>query len=325
MLDIRCGDSAKLLQQIPNKSIDLIVTSPPYFQQRTYGKNGVGNEKSVEKYIDSMMTIFHECVRITKNTGSIVFNIGDKYEHGSLLLVPYLFAIRALRDEKIKLVNNITWVKTNPTPRQFKRRLVSSTEPFFHFVKTDEYYYNLESFKLQEKQNKETSSPKRTNVGNKYKGLITNSSLTKSQKILAFKELDKVIQETKQGNITGFRMKIKDIHSLPFGGQEGGRLTQIKKNGFTIIKLHGKPMKKDIILSPVESLKWNKHTAIYPESIISNIMHLLTSPNSTVLDPFLGSGTSGVSAKKLGRNFIGIDINSEYCQMATKRIKDTTL
>ena len=323
MIDkIQCGDSARLLKQLPNESIDLVVTSPPYFQQREYGGCEVGSERFIENYIDAVMDVFHECVRITKNCGSIVFNMGDKYENGSLLLAPYRFAIHALSMEKIKLVNNITWIKTNPTPRQFKRRLVSSTEPFFHFVKTDEYYYNLDLFQSQKKQTKQTIIPKKTTVGNKYKELIKNSNLTKSQKKLAMTKLNEVIKETKQGKITGFRMKIKDIHSLPFGGQEGGRLTQIKKNGFTIIKLHGKPLKKDIIVTPVESLKWNKHTAIYPESIVSEMIQLLTPPNATILDPYMGSGTTGVSAKKLGRHFIGIDINPEYCAMAIKRIKN---
>ena len=65
-----------------------------------------------------------------KNDGSIVFNIGDKYQDSNLLLVPYRFALAATETGLVKLVNEVTWVKRNPTPRQFRRRLVSSTEPF---------------------------------------------------------------------------------------------------------------------------------------------------------------------------------------------------
>ncbi|MGB9694260.1 MAG: DNA methyltransferase, partial [Fervidobacterium sp.] len=129
------GDSAVLLKEIPPEQISLVVTSPPYYKQRDYG-GGIGNERTVEEYLNNVLKVFHECVRVVRRDGSIVFNLGDKYENGSLLLVPYKFAIGALKREPVKLINNITWVKLNPTPRQFNRRLVSSTEPFFHFVKS---------------------------------------------------------------------------------------------------------------------------------------------------------------------------------------------
>jgi len=91
---IYCGDCNELLKNIPSNSMDLVITSPPYFQQREYGGgNGIGNEKTVEEYIENMIKVFRECVRVTKKTGSIVFNLGDKYIDGNLLLVPYRFAI----------------------------------------------------------------------------------------------------------------------------------------------------------------------------------------------------------------------------------------
>ena len=79
---IICGDSLELIRQIPDKSINLIITSPPYFKQRDYGgfNKEIGNEKTVEEYVDNLLKLFHECVRVIKNDGSIVFNIGDKYE-----------------------------------------------------------------------------------------------------------------------------------------------------------------------------------------------------------------------------------------------------
>ena len=75
----------------------------------------------------------------------MVINLGDKYVDSSLQLVPYRFAIAATEAENVRLVNAVTWVKSNPTPRQFQRRLVSSTEPFFHFVKSNNYYYDIQS------------------------------------------------------------------------------------------------------------------------------------------------------------------------------------
>jgi site-specific DNA-methyltransferase (adenine-specific) len=106
---IICGDCIKLAKEIPDKSINLIITSPPYYKQRDYGL-GMGNENEFEEYIENLCQLFHECVRIIKDDGSIVFNVGDKYEDSSLLLAPYKFAIELLKRECVKLVNNITWV-----------------------------------------------------------------------------------------------------------------------------------------------------------------------------------------------------------------------
>jgi site-specific DNA-methyltransferase (adenine-specific) len=94
--EIVCGDSAVLLKLIPDNSIDLVITSPPYFQQREYDGGGLGNKKRPGDYIAALMAIFRACVRIIKPTGSIVFNVGDKYDNSSLLLMPYRFAVAAV-------------------------------------------------------------------------------------------------------------------------------------------------------------------------------------------------------------------------------------
>ena len=118
-------------------------------------------------------------------------------------------------------------------------------------------------------------------------------------------------------------MKIKGIHAEAYGGQAGGRQIHIERDGFTIIRIHGKAMKKDIIESSVETIKGNFHPAVYPKYIIQEFLKLLTKEENIVLDPFMGSGTTGVVAKKMNRNFIGIEINSKYCDYATKRIIET--
>ena len=316
------GDSLELIKDIPDESVSLIITSPPYFQQREYTKNEkeIGNEKEVLDYVDKLSKLFHECVRVTKKNGSIVFNLGDKYQESSLLLVPFRFALNVLDKEPVKLVNNITWAKLNPTPRQFKGRLVSSTEPFFHFVKSDKYNYNLDEFmKFLKITRKKAQSG--NGIGKKYFELIEKSDLTDSQKQMAKKELNQVIEEVKSGKISSFRMKINGIHSLPFGGQEGGRKTQMLIKGFTIIRINGEFLKRDIIESPVETIKGSGHPAIYPEFIIQQLLILLTIENDVVLDPFIGSGTTAVACKKLGRKYIGFDINQQYCDDAMNRLK----
>ncbi len=321
--EIVCGDSADLLKLIPADSVDLVITSPPYFQQREYGGGGVGNEKKPDEYISALMKIFRECVRVMKPTGSIVFNIGDKYEDGSLLLMPYRFAIAATEQRGVTLVNNVTWVKTNPTPRQFKRRLVSSTEPFFHFVKSQNYKYFIDEFLKPTDEPKSNGNGNGTgeNVGKKYFLLIEQSALAPKQKEMARNALEEVIEEVRNGEIQGFRMKIRGIHSEPFGGQEGGRKIQLDKNGFTIIRIYGNPLKKDVVTTPVESLKNCPHPAIYPVKIVEEFLKLLTQKGDIVLDPFMGSGSTAVAAFQNERAYIGFDISEEYCLYAQKRVK----
>jgi site-specific DNA-methyltransferase (adenine-specific) len=319
---VLCGDSACLLRELPSDSVDLVITSPPYYKQRDYG-SGIGNEATPQAYLESLLSIFGECVRIIKPTGSLVFNLGDKYEASSLLLMPYRFAIAATERFPVKLVNNVTWVKLNPTPRQFQRRLVSSTEPFFHFVKSDQYQYFPESF-LSDGAADADSDRDHRHVGQRYFSLIAQSALSEEQKAMARTALEAVIQEVQSGLIHGFRMKIRGIHAEPFGGQEGGRKTQLARNGFTIIRIHGNRLKRDVITTPVESTKGNPHPASYPVKIVEEFIRLLTQPKDVVLDPFAGAGTTAIAALKTDRQYICFDINEVYCAYARERIQNFT-
>ena len=318
---ILCGDNLELIRELPDHSVQLVITSPPYFQQRDYG-GGMGNEVRLDEYLENLLSLFRECVRVVKDDGSLVFNLGDKYEDSSLLLVPYRFAIGATETGLVKLVNNVTWVKKNPTPRQFSRRLVSSTEPFFHFIKTADYFYKPDAFMVDETPPKKSQSQGRS-VGQKYFKLIDQSDLSENEKHNARRALEEAIQEVQRGEIAGLRMKIRGIHAEAFGGQDGGRKIQIEKKGFTLIRLRGNKLKRDVLMleHSVESIKGIKHPAIYPVKIIEEFLHLLTRPGDVVLDPFIGSGSTAVACKQLGRYYIGYDINPEYCKYAQNRVE----
>jgi len=119
-------------------------------------------------------------------------------------------------------------------------------------------------------------------------------------------------------------MKIRGIHAKPYGGQAGGRQIQLDKNGFTIIRINGEKLKRDIIESPVESIKNTEHPAVYPLYVVQEIIKLLSNPNDIVLDPFVGSGTTCIAARNLKRNYIGIEIDSNYVKYANSRLKKET-
>lgn len=322
-----CGDNLEAIKSLPNGSVNLVVTSPPYFQQRDYGYDygaaGIGSEPSLNEYLSRLLCLFRECVRVTASDGSIVFNLGDKYQEGNLLLVPYRFAIAATETELVKLVNAISWVKQNPTPRQFRRRLVSSVEPFFHFVKSDSYFYDIDAFLSDPEPAARKANAATPALGKKYIALLEQSELTPEQKSLGRQALLQVIEEVKSGQIAGFRMKIRGIHAEAFGGQEGGRKIQMERQGFTVIRLMGHKMKRDVIETPVETIKGGKHPAIYPVRVVAEMLRLLTRPGDVVLDPFMGSGSTAVACKMLGRHYIGYEISPIYCAEAQTRIDAT--
>ena len=325
---IIAGDSLNILKDFDDESVDLVVTSPPYFQQRDYGNGafGIGNEANENDYLRNLLDVFGECVRVTKKTGSIVFNLGDKYLNGNLSLIPYKFAIQAGENNNVFLINQLTWAKLNPTPRQEKRKLIQATEPFFIFAKSKDYHFDLENYLSHlDEFNKNGKSKFSDNLGKKYFELIENADLSETEKMRAKTDLDKTIALIRNGEIVGFRMKIRGVHKLAYGGQDGGRNNQIKNNGFTIIKILGNRMKKDIIESPVEITKDNSHPAVYPSYIVQELIKLLSKAGDLVLDPFNGSGTTCLAARNLNRHFIGIEINSEYVKLANQRLKQTPI
>ena len=276
--EILCGDCVHLMRQMPDNSVDAVITSPPYFQQRDYRAGGIGQEENMDSYIEALLNAFGEIFRITKPTGNIIYNLGDKYKNGKLLLVPFRFALAVTESFPVFLVNNITWVKSNPTPRQYKRRLVSSTEPFFHFAKSADYYYDYHKFMMSDEENKQLKltlkSRQETKIGERYKHLIDRSSLTEHQKQIAHNELEKVIDEVREGKLHSFRMKILGVHAPAFGGQNGGRKSQMERDGFTIIRIRGEKMKKDILMNAVAKSNGSNHSAVYPLSIICELIKL---------------------------------------------------
>lgn len=317
---VACDDNRNLLPTLEAGSIDLVVTSPPYFNQRDYSSPGLGNETTADEYLNNIIETFKEILRVMKPTGNIVYNMGDKVIDGGLQLIPYRFAARVVDELNLRLVNDITWIKQNPTPHQFTRRLTISTEPFFHFALSSDYYYNLEAFQPSKPvpRNKPTDK-----LGGRYRELIKESDLNTQERHAAHEALDEAIADVWDERIQSFRMKIRGIHAPAYGGQDGGRKMHIERYGFTIIRIYGRKMKRDVIESPVESLPGNGHPAIFPVRVVREIIRLLCPPGGQVLDPYLGSGSTMVAALMEGRSCIGIDISQGYCDSARERVTRT--
>jgi len=146
------GDSLASLKTLPKNSIDCIVTSPPYYGQRDYGMDGqIGNEKKQEEYVENLINIFNECKRVLKDTGSLWLNLGDKYNKGNLMGMPWRVAL-ALQDEGWILRNDIIWHKPNAMPHSAKNRLTTDHEYIFFFTKKPkDYYYDQDAIREEHK------------------------------------------------------------------------------------------------------------------------------------------------------------------------------
>lgn len=160
------GDLLSIINLLPEKSIDLIITSPPYWQQRDYGiENQIGREATSKEYINKLLTISNGLKRVLKDTGSFFLNIGDKYnsKKKQLLMIPSRLAIE-MQNNGWVLRNQIVWYKPNHMPSPLLDRCSNTWEPVFFFVKDTEnyltptYYFNLDAIRVEHKT-KESDIP----------------------------------------------------------------------------------------------------------------------------------------------------------------------
>lgn len=290
-------DCLEFMRRLPGQSIDFCMTSPPYWSLRDYGAAGqIGLERTPEEYIRRLLLTFRELKRILKDTGSFYLNLGDTYFgpdncsvkswkiQKQLALIPSRVAI-ALQEDGWILRNDICWYKPNGLPSSVRDRLTNRWEHVFHFVKHQRYYYDLDAIRVPYK----ASSIKRAR--NRIKLIKkTGKPLTKRSKY--FQSRGNIFGSN--GLITG--RSFKRILN-PKGANPGDCW--------------------NITIKPVSV----PHFAVYPEQLCIRPIKSSCPPDGIVFDMFAGSGTTLVAAKKLGRRFIGCDLNSGYVKLAGKRLK----
>lgn len=135
------GDARQL--PVKSASIDLIVTSPPYWRKRDYRVAGqVGQEGSPEEYVDALIEAFREWRRVLRSSGSVFLNIGDTYWKRSLCGIPGLVEAAARRDGWI-VRNRVIWCKDGGMPEPAKDRLATRHEYVLHLSASTSYFYDL--------------------------------------------------------------------------------------------------------------------------------------------------------------------------------------
>ncbi|HEY9794700.1 MAG TPA: site-specific DNA-methyltransferase [Leptolyngbyaceae cyanobacterium] len=321
------ADTYALLKLFPDDCIDCVITSPPYWGHRAYVNGGIGLEDRWDDYINNLLAIFCEVKRILKPRGSFWLNIGDAYHHKSLVGIPWRVALAMTDKQGWILRNSVIWNKVKGAPDNAKDKLRNVYEPFFHFVKTDRYFYDVDAIRSKPRQAKVVNGSvvSATGVcGIRYRRQIElSTALSDAERANALKALNEVLEEVRVGKLSDFRMIIRGQQRTTHSdsAKVSGRARELAERGFYFLRYHPKGSKPSDVwdILPEDTQKRKLHFAPYPEDLCK-IPILATCPQSgVVLDPFMGTGTTSLVAFQLQRKSIGIDISSEYVTIARER------
>jgi site-specific DNA-methyltransferase (adenine-specific) len=259
------GDCLDKLKTIQKNSINLIITSPPYVDQRNSTYGGI----KPEKYVEWFMPRAREFFRVLKPTGTFILNIKEKVSEGERHTY-VLDLINEMRKNDWLWTEEFIWHKKNSHPGKWPNRFRDAWERLLQFNKEKKFAMYQEEVMVP--------------VGSWAKTRLKNLS-----------ETDKERDNSKVGS--GFGKKISN-----WVGRD-------------------KVYPSNVLHLATESNNKN-HSAVFPTSLPIWFINLFTKPGDIVLDPFLGSGTTSVAALELNRNSIGVEIDNEYYQVSSKRVKE---
>ena len=297
---IYVGDNVETLKTLPDESVDMCITSPPYYNLRDYKNDDqLGSEPTVTDFVDGLIEVFNEIYRVMKPTGSCWVNIGDTYSDKKSLQVPSRFEI-AMSDAGWSLRNEIIWNKPNPQPISSKDRFWSNHEKIFWFVKkTKGYYFDRNPIQVPQ-------------VEISVRRMFSNNNLSKRKDAGATE---------------------KEGFSLSSGSQDKhyARMREslnIEKdfNYDELVASGNCPTRPMFSVWDISTTSYKgAHFAVYPPELIERPI-LSTCPlDGIVIDPFMGSGTTAVVARNNGRKYIGCELNPEYAALSEKRISESVV
>ena len=292
---IHVGDNIFHLTNIPDASVDMCVTSPPYYNLRDYKNSGqIGAENTVKDFVENLCKVFDEIHRILKPTGSCWVNIGDTYDKKRLLQVPSRFEI-AMCDRGWHLRNEIIWSKPNPQPISSKDRFWGNHEKFFWFVKdVKKYYFNRDAILVPQAEIS-------------IRRMFSKNNMEKRKDFNASDKEGFAISSNSQDKHYA-RMREEMGIDKEFNYEE-------------LIKSGKCPTRPEFDTWNVPSVTYKgAHFAVYPPELIEKPILSCCPEQGIVIDPFMGSGTTGEVAKLNNRRYIGLELNPEYAILANERI-----
>jgi DNA modification methylase len=309
---LHVGDARTVLAAMPDQSANCIVTSPPYWGKRDYRVTGqYGQEPTPQTYVDTLRETFTEARRVLADDGTCWLNLGDSYSASSggatglhaylgphitthhaaalpaknLLGLPWRVAF-ALQEDGWILRNAIIWHKPNAMPESVRDRLNCRHELIFLLVKQSAYWFDLDPIR------------------------IPHAASTRRQ-----------IQERR----TRPPGRIDSRARPPKYGPSMHEVTTARRYGERR-HTRGHPNGRnpgDVWSIPTRPYS-GPHFAAYPIDLPLRCIAAGCKPGGTVLDPFAGSGTTGLAAIQLGRQFTGIDISPDFARLAARRLTQAT-
>lgn len=260
---ILCGDAKQLLTQLPDSTIDLIFTSPPYANQRKQQYASY----SADQYVDWFLPIAAQLWRVLKPSGTFILNIKENVINNERS--PYVLKlILALREQGWLWTEEFIWHKKNSFPGKWPNRLRDAWERLLQFNRQKKFCMYQEAVKIP-------------------------------------------MHPSTIGRLR--RLRDPDRSLIP--SRSGSPFTRNLEHW-----LNRDTVYPDNVLYLGTESHNQKHCAVFPQALPDWFIRLFTQEEDIILDPFIGSGTTAVAARQLGRQFIGIEISPIYCQVAKERL-----
>ena len=280
---IMCGDALQLVEKVEPHSIDLLVTSPPYWAKRVYNGDGeIGSEATPEAYVSRLADFFDALKGYLKPSANVFINIGDTYfGSGAGAWNKYL-------DEN----GNVTQVQKDRKEKYF------SPKPLQPKIKQNGKLYQNKQLLL---------IPSRFAIEMQERGWLLRDDIIwqKPNRIPA--SVTDRFNNTYE-HVFHFVLQKKyffDLDAVKVMGANGR-----PKNPGDVWAIHTQPLS-------------GAHTATFPEKLIEQIVLCGSPAGGTVFDPFMGTGTTWVVSERLGRKCIGFEINHEFFEFAQKRFEES--
>jgi site-specific DNA-methyltransferase (cytosine-N4-specific) len=328
---LHVGDARDILTTLPTGLADCIVTSPPYWAKRDYGMAGqYGHEPSPAAYVETLRNVFREAQRVLADDGTCWLNLGDCYSAGgatpsglhaylgrglagrhaaglgakNLLGLPWRTAL-ALQDDGWIIRNAIVWHKPNAMPESVRDRLNCRYEMIFLLVKSRHYWFDLDPIRTPHATAHQSTRTASNHAG-RHPSTPTAGRHPGDSKRNGTRPAP--------GHTIGVRPQKYGPHAPQvIGGQRygTGRSTRAHPNGRN---------PGDVWSIPTRPYR-GPHFAAFPIDVPTRCIQAGCKPGGMVLDPFCGTGTTGLAALALGRRFTGIELSPAFAALAAERLR----
>jgi DNA modification methylase len=345
---ILVGDVRERLGEVPDASIDCVITSPPYFHLRDYGIGGqIGLEESVGVWVDELRLVLNGLKRVLKPIGSMWLNLGDTYsrhtKYGasakSLLLAPERLLI-ALSDDGWIVRNKVIWAKTNPMPHSVADRLTNSYDLVYFLTRSPRYYFDLDTIRLPHR-----STPPSDRAQRSYPPAHAGAPHWRQHG-----GGNRGLGAQRARGVVGHRLGKNpgDVWPLGSANYHGAHFATFPPALVERPLLAtcperlcircGTPHRRAARVTRVELpapsrqtrraarlvYHFDKKYRVYRELglLKPDCSCKAGSRPGVVLDPFLGAGTVALVAEQHRRDWLGIELNPTYAKLAEKRLAD---